>query len=253
MRQPTPFIKIQAAAQIDMHMEVEYAYMLSVMAIGMCFSLSSPMILVAAIVYFIFKFIVDKISLGMIHKKHLDGNSSEKGEKAYKFKNKTLNEAGISLQRDFLAHRKLTQLLGRLMMINLLMYTVVSALSFIPRVASNSLFAPHLAVLVVLVGIIIVGLSTYEYTVRRKLNTPQTLSKVNTFKPTHKVCNDLYELRFTSDGTSIGAYGVKPEGEDDQEELDEKDIEQDPIQNSNRNTYQHQSGKNVELSQITAF
>ncbi|KAL0480524.1 hypothetical protein AKO1_002358 [Acrasis kona] len=99
------------------------------------------------------------------------------------------------------------------MLANLVIYSVFTLLSYIPRVAANNFFAIHFSILFVVTCIVIAAAVIYEYLVRYKLNSPQVLSKMNTFRPTEELCRDLYELRFTSEDIITSVFGPKHPGD----------------------------------------
>jgi hypothetical protein len=201
MRVITPIRRLDAAESVDLHIETEYAYMLTVMVISLCFALSSPMILVAAIGYFVIKFVIDRVTLSIMYSHH-DSNR----------KRLSLKDAGYVHQKDFVAHRRLNQLVNKMVLFNLLIYALYSVVSFAPRISISTAFIPHIVILVVMSVIIFIALIMYNRMCQTKFNAPATLDKMNAFRPSHKVCKGLYELKFTGDDVEAATYGPLPEG-----------------------------------------
>jgi hypothetical protein len=231
MRQITPIRRLDAAESVDLHIETEYAYMLTVMLISICFALSSPMILVAAIGYFLIKFVIDRVTFSVMYAHH----SAQR-------KRLSLKDAGYVHQKDFLAHRKLSQLVNKLVLVNLLLYSLYSLISFAPRISIGVLFIPHVAILFVLFLIVLFGLLLYNRLCDTRFNSPKTLESMNAFKPSMKICANLYELKFTGDDVEAACYGPKPEGyvspETEDESTDAK------AQDEDYNVYEEGEGDN---------
>lgn len=55
----------------------------------------------------------------------------------------SLKDAGYIHQKDFLAHRKLSQLVNKMVLVNLLVYGVYSMISFAPRISFLVTFVAH--------------------------------------------------------------------------------------------------------------
>jgi hypothetical protein len=93
--------RLSSVEKIDFHMETEYAYMLVVMVMGLCLGLYMPMMLLVAMIYFVLKFIVDRIVTHYMYSHRKDQRTR-----------KTLYNHGYGTPKsDFLSHRKTVQLL----------------------------------------------------------------------------------------------------------------------------------------------
>jgi hypothetical protein len=143
----TPKEVLKACELSEFYFEYEYPYMISVLAMVLCYSVFCPVILFMGLAYMILKHLIDRYVIMYIygHKKHA--------------------ARGV-LSFDFKAHKKQTDLVSQLMLMNIVIFLMAMTIFYATKVQGSSALLPHTIIVATFLGVVtLVWLLEYANTI----------------------------------------------------------------------------------------
>jgi hypothetical protein len=128
IRYKTPIQRLWLAEQTTLYIEWEYAYMHFVVSIVLTFSYFSPVVLPIGLLYFLYKYFVDRTII-------LDAYSHRK--------NNSVLGAALGLKSDYLAHQRMVILNVQVMLGNMLVFCAFQAMFYGAKIVGDARFIPH--------------------------------------------------------------------------------------------------------------
>jgi hypothetical protein len=183
----SPQEKLQKTEVSALNIELEYAYHLSIMGIALCLSVFTPLILPAALLYFIGKHLADRYNVSYIYGQR---------QLVYGVGEQPLNGSTLSKngENDFRSHYKTMQLITQLVLINLTIFTVYLSIFFGTKI-SNKMFIPHFSISLFLCACCVAGLIVLWFLKSFVINRAKLLAKQNPTLPTVPLVQDEYSPR----------------------------------------------------------
>ncbi|KAL0487925.1 hypothetical protein AKO1_015185 [Acrasis kona] len=181
-RPMTPGEKLKAAEITDLRIEQEYGYICSVVGIGLCFGVFSPLILPACLLYLFVKHISDRftVSFAYAHKRHtIDGS-------------KTLYGSNMGFKSDFMSHSRNVLVLVEFILVNLFIMSTFLTLFFVAKTQVDGWFYLHSSLCFIMVLLSVasfVGLTVYQSAIFKK---SRHIDHMNTTHPTVNNCRYAY-------------------------------------------------------------
>jgi hypothetical protein len=130
----TPKERLQACELSEFYFEYEYPYMINVIAMTLCYSVFTPLILIFGLAYLVVKHLVDRYVI------------------MYIYGHKPQAARGV-LSFDFKAHRKQTNLTIQMMTLSMFIFVFALTIFFATRVHSSSVL-PHTIIVGLLLGVL---------------------------------------------------------------------------------------------------
>jgi hypothetical protein len=197
--------RLFAAEKLDVRIEREYAYLISVAGIALVYSVISPLVVASALLYFLLKYYVDRYMISYVysHKKRL--LCRRKNGKPM-----PLYGSILGMKSDFVSHRKMMQLLTQMMIIVMLLLAAYLCLIFGTKVVSDSRFAFHFAASLLMGVVCCIALFVHFGVTYFYLNRNTYMSDVKNANPP------------TTDNLSLGYEPSYPFIHSANEELEDK-------------------------------
>jgi hypothetical protein len=173
--------KLKAAEMAGLQLELEYAQQISVIGIALCFGLFSPLVLPAALLFFVSKHLIDRYSVACSygHKQQINDQD--------------LYGAGFGAKSDFMAHRKNAFMLIELLLVDMLLMTLFLSVFFGSKVESNGWFLIHAVTCTLMLITVALGMLGWYLLRYFSLNRNEVLiNRKNTHPPSAEMCELSY-------------------------------------------------------------
>jgi hypothetical protein len=139
----TPIQKLKAAEQTSLYVEYEYAYMHWIASITLAYSVFSPIILPCGLLYFIYKYYLDRALI-------IDTYGHRKDMSVF--------GAALGLKSDFISQYKMATLNCQLVMANCFIFAAFQCFFYASKLVSNKAFIPHTCIMAVLSFLLLLGI-----------------------------------------------------------------------------------------------
>ncbi|KAL9650057.1 hypothetical protein ABK040_003175 [Willaertia magna] len=149
--------QLKYSEMIDVDIEFELPYMLSVLAITISFSLFSPLILLTGLLYFVTKYLVDRYTFSFIYSHRYFQNKLLGNE------NNNLFGSIFGFKSDYLSHRKMIYLMIRLTLASLLLFCIYLCFFFGRKTTFNPLFIIHTTIISIVALVLIFSIVVVHF------------------------------------------------------------------------------------------
>jgi glucan phosphoethanolaminetransferase (alkaline phosphatase superfamily) len=208
--------RLFAAEKLDLRIEREYAYLVSIAGIALVYSVISPLVVAASMLYFLLKYAVDRYMLCYVygHKKRLLGRRKN-GQHL------PMYGAIFGMKSDFVAHRKMMQLVTQMIIIAMMLSAAYLALIFGTKLADDRRFIFHFTASIFMVVVCVIAFLVHVGVTNWVLNRNVYMSEVKNAQPPSK---DNISLGYEPPYPYIQMANQELEDKPEKEQLEEERV-----------------------------
>lgn len=184
-RHITPVEHLDAAEPPDPNLEMNYANIISLMGIGLVLGVFTPVVLPCCLLFFLGNYYVDRFTISMVYGQR---------RQVYAVNGKPLiGAAAYGIRSDYVTHRKNVQTVVKLVLANMIIFTVFLALFFGSKISVNLRFIAHTIIAAAFAAVCVFAAIFTTVFSRIYLNRNKRLDMKNSYvKPTKENVGNGY-------------------------------------------------------------